>query len=439
MLRKLLYFWLMLIPMLVACTPTAMTDVKIPVTSGVNRNLQSGESSQSPLEPIDNEVFSGISQNLASAPTPVPTTTVPQSSRETLIGPDFYPTGVNPLTGLKVENPENLAIPPAMISITNFPLSARPQAGLSFSPVVFELYIGEGATRFLAVFYGDFPKQALEEGQPITTVDDAAIGPIRSGRLPYESLRKLFNGFLIMASAYKGVAANLSSFTNVFGSDGSDVNSAMINVTKLEEIAKSNQKQLSEMALRGLLFDPAMPDGGVAGQTIKIPYAMLNQVEWHYNEADDSYHRVQDNADGKTFSEATDRLNGDPLTFENVVILFANHHAYAETLIDVDLTYISPSPALLFRDGKMYKIRWTTQSEEYERTTGKMRPIRFIDENGDPFPLKPGQTWVTIVPSFTNYYETVDSQTLFDILNKKQPGSGNWVVRFFAPPVEERP
>lgn len=439
MLRKLIYFWLMLIPMLVSCIPTAMTDVKIPVTSGIDQKSQSDEINQSSLETINNEVFSGSSQNPASAFTPEPTTIAPQPIGDTLIGPDFYPTGVNPLTGLKIENPENLAIPPAMISITNFPLSARPQAGLSFSPVVFELYIGEGATRFLAVFYGDFPKQALEEGQPITTVDDAAIGPIRSGRLPYESLRKLFNGFLIMASAYEGVAANLSSFTNVFGSDGSNINSAMINVTKLEDIAKSNQKQLSEMALRGMLFDSAAPEGGIAGQTLKIPYAMLNQVEWHYNEADGSYHRVQDNADGKTFSESTDRLNGDPLTFENVVILFANHHAWADTLIDVDLTYITPSPALLFRDGKMYKISWTTQSEEYEKTTGKMRPIRFVDENGEPFPLKPGQTWITIIPSFTRYYETVDSQTLFDILNKKQPGSGNWVVRFFAPPIEERP
>ena len=59
---------------------------------------------------------------------------------------------LNPLTGLPVEDPENLLLPPALVSVTNFPVSARPQAGLSFSPMVFELFIGEGMTRYLALF-----------------------------------------------------------------------------------------------------------------------------------------------------------------------------------------------------------------------------------------------------------------------------------------------
>ena len=81
--------------------------------------------------------------------------------------------------------------------------------------------------------------------------DHAEIGPIRSGRLPYESLRSLYNGFLVMASAYKGVAANLSQHSNVFGLDGDDINSAMIPVTKLEDIAKANQTKLELAALSG--------------------------------------------------------------------------------------------------------------------------------------------------------------------------------------------
>ncbi len=38
------------------------------------------------------------------------------------------------------------------------PVTARPQAGPGFAPWVFELYIGEGATRFMNVFYGDYPR-----------------------------------------------------------------------------------------------------------------------------------------------------------------------------------------------------------------------------------------------------------------------------------------
>ncbi len=89
-----------------------------------------------------------------ASPTPTPT------EEKTLLGPDLedFPPGYNPLTGLPVSDPANLHLPALLISITNFPPSARPQGGLSFAPYVFELFIGEGMTRFLALFYGEYPK-----------------------------------------------------------------------------------------------------------------------------------------------------------------------------------------------------------------------------------------------------------------------------------------
>lgn len=67
------------------------------------------------------------------------------------------PIVLNPLTGMPVEDPSLLELPAVLVSISHFPVSARPQSGLSFAPYVFEIYITEGATRFLAVFYGEFP------------------------------------------------------------------------------------------------------------------------------------------------------------------------------------------------------------------------------------------------------------------------------------------
>src|SRR5678815_534443 len=64
---------------------------------------------------------------------------------------------VNPLTGLPVADPSLLQLPAVLVSISHFPVNARPQAGLSFAPYVFEIYITEGATRFLTTFYGEFP------------------------------------------------------------------------------------------------------------------------------------------------------------------------------------------------------------------------------------------------------------------------------------------
>ena len=80
---------------------------------------------------------------------------------------------VNPLTGLEVADPSLLKIPVVLVSISHFPATARPQAGLSFSPFVYEFYITEGATRFLAVFYGEWPVSEI----PMRGGCEPRIGP----------------------------------------------------------------------------------------------------------------------------------------------------------------------------------------------------------------------------------------------------------------------
>jgi hypothetical protein len=92
-----------------------------------------------------------------ATPTPQPFST-PSS-----LGPQKsdFPANYNPLTGLPVENPELFEYPALLMSVSHFPPVARPQAGLSFAPWVFEFYITEGATRFLAVFHGDFPEPEI--------------------------------------------------------------------------------------------------------------------------------------------------------------------------------------------------------------------------------------------------------------------------------------
>jgi len=369
-------------------------------------------------------------------------------------GPTNYPQGVNPLTGLPEENPDNLFLPPAMVSISTFPPSARPQSGLSFSPWVFELFIGEGMSRYLALFYGSYPEAAVKDkddvfsATPTPEIGDPSIGPIRSGRLPYESVRKLYNGFLVMASAYSKVAEKLNDFTNIFGSDSSGAGSS-IKVADLQAIAEKYRGKIKITAegLSGMRFDPQPPTGGKSATQVWYPYALLNQIVWQYDPALGAYTRWQDDADGKTFIQATDRLNGNVLSYENIVILYAEHHRYAETLLDVDLMYVNKGKAVLFRDGQKYDLFWTTRSDEYEKKTGMVRPIRFVDANGDPFPFKPGQTWVHLTPVGAPVYETtpwnmadIKDATLAWQQHKRsrQDGSGYWTVEFYQPAIEPK-
>ena len=100
----------------------AVTDMAVPTTPPVNPTLQ----------PIAKSVFYGPN-------------------------PENFPAGINPLTGEPVSDPSLLQIPALLLSVSHFPATARPQAGLSFAPYVYEFSITEGQSRFLAAFYGQYP------------------------------------------------------------------------------------------------------------------------------------------------------------------------------------------------------------------------------------------------------------------------------------------
>ncbi len=98
----------------------------------------------------------------SSPPSPIPQpsqTSTPQPfAAPQSFSPEDLPKGYNPLTGQLAKDPSTFKIPALLVSVSHFPPDARPQAGLSFAPWVFEFSITEGMTRFLAVFYGGFPE-----------------------------------------------------------------------------------------------------------------------------------------------------------------------------------------------------------------------------------------------------------------------------------------
>ena len=91
-----------------------------------------------------------------------------------------------PFTGLQVSDPAILNRRPVMVKVSNFPREGRPHAGLSYADIVFDYYTGEGANRFLALFYGQ---------------DSVQAGPIRSGRLIDRWLVGMYKGIIGMEYA----------------------------------------------------------------------------------------------------------------------------------------------------------------------------------------------------------------------------------------------
>ncbi|HEY6007855.1 MAG TPA: SdrD B-like domain-containing protein, partial [Geobacteraceae bacterium] len=120
----------------------------------------------------------------SAAPTTLPTLIAPALPPASM-GPELkdFPSNYNPLTAQPVSDPASMKLPAMLVSISNFPATARPQAGLSFAPYVFEFSITEGATRFLTVFYGDYPKPEVPvtgncpvRMEPFEQTSDAIVG-----------------------------------------------------------------------------------------------------------------------------------------------------------------------------------------------------------------------------------------------------------------------
>jgi len=374
-----------------------------------------------PDEPIVEIV---VEKPTAISPSP---TAVPEIIEEEIIEPsaeatevEIQPTQtsepepeqpINPMTGLPVDDPGVLQRRPLLVSISNFPPTARPQAGLSFASHVYSTFIGFGMNRYVAVFYGDYAEHLQEilanrlaEGNN----DDFAIGPVRSGRVAFEDIKNQYpHALLITAGASPEVLSQLSNQVSVYGSSDESVNSTGVGAGALGQLASGYP--VDPLKYESLEFDPAPPEGGESAEFVRIIYNYLNQNGWEYDPGSRTYLRLQDQADGSgELYPMTDKLTGEQLGFENVVVLWAKHSYLAPTVVQINLSYVWDQFGLLYRDGQVYEIKWSTRN-------GK---LMIYDGEGTPVPLKPGKTW----------FEVVSFQTTWD--------RDKSIVRFHEPPSD---
>ena len=336
-----------------------------------------------------------VAATLTAQPTATPLPTATNTPAPTLTptparvqyGPTNFPEDVDPLTGLKVSDASILDRRPVMVKVSNFPREGRPHAGLSYADIVFDYYTGEGANRFVALFYGQDAVQA---------------GPVRSGRLIDRFLVNMYKGILGMEYAYGPV---YNSIVNMLGgrlisgdhcpaicSDGPQTEtSRFANTAEMSKYYASKQSATNtKQNLDGMTFDSQAPSGGVDGHQVTMRYGKNNEAMWVYDEASGKYLRYIDSVDANnqmTMIPLVDRINGNQLTFSNVVIIFAEIETLNGTTDTLHEIHISgfQGRALIYRDGQMYDATWKGVADT---------PITFYDQNGNALPLKPGNTWM---------------------------------------------
>ena len=338
--------------------------------------------------------------SVADDPTPTP---------EVVIGPETYPDGINPLTGLPAD-PILLNRRPLAIKISNFPRYVRPQFGMSLADVVFEHYAEGGTTRFTAIFYGN---------------DADKVGPIRSARLIDTVIPEMFNASLVASGSSAGVINRLSfkDWYDVFIAEATgikcpplcresdDTNSLYSGTPALHQILIEKGLD-TRQPFRGVAYFSQPSSGGVPVNTARVEFSGEAFVEWRYTPLTGLYERWTDAApppatdtagtpivQAPIIALASDGLNNRSLTAANVVVLFVNHVVDFTIPEDFDTGGLtghfstevqlwSTGPAWLLRDGQAYKLTWVRLDKSM---------VGLVDSANTIVPLKPGNTWHEIV------------------------------------------
>lgn len=342
------------------------------------------------------------------------------------IGPDNFPADVNPLTGLKVADTTLLDRRPVAVKIHVAEPYVRPAWGLSFADLVFEYYHTAyyGPARLHAIFYGQ---------------DAELAGPIRSGRFPDDDLIRMYKSIFAFGSADEVIYAALvganyadrlvvesGAWFSLPCPPAADhplcryepqgASHLLGSTAALSQYITNKKVENGRQNLNGMTFNPLPPAGGLTATQATIRFDRSDQNRWDFDPASGRYLRYQElNQDApgaaeETFEPFLDRLTGQQVAFDNVVILIVPYTVVDRDNGMIDLLFGGVGKAYAFRDGQMFEVNWNRPTED---------SVVFLTFNdGTRFPFKPGNTWFEILGQSTTSLE---------------PDPGSWRFVFAIP------
>ncbi|MBU1039056.1 DUF3048 domain-containing protein [Patescibacteria group bacterium] len=290
-------------------------------------------------------------------------------------------TALAPLTGLKTDEVSARRRPWAII-IENFP-TVRPQSGLSFADVVIESPTEGGITRFAAIFQSQLPT-----GQ---------IGPIRSARSYFNDwLRPLAPFFSHSGGSTKalqqlakgyGDIQDVNEFYNGSAYQRNNSLNAPHNLFTTAEKFFSYVQQKnwpSQQNIQPLNFSTNYQPGQPANQ-IMIPYQPEEYtVTYQYLPESKVYQRSLMGV------KQTDASNNQPILVTNAIVLATDIDPIPnDELKRTELRTLGTGTAWLFTNGQIYKGQWRKDKPDSY--------LEFVDSSGQPLPLQPGNTWISVI------------------------------------------
>lgn len=347
------------------------------------------------VEPIIPTLVSSSTPTVTPAPTATPSP--PPTQDQSVYGPTNFPPDVNPLTGLRVADPELLERRPMAVKVQIFPRGQRPPWGISSADIVYDYYQNNGLTRFHAIFLG---------------TDSPQVGPIRSARLFDGELSEMYKSILAFGGADSRILTKLfnSPISNQLILEGNSncpplcrvdpngFNYLMTNTQHLSEYAEQQGISNTRQNLDGMTFNSSSPAGGQPQNPIVVRFSISSYNRWDYEIGTGRYLRSQDIHESpdiatQGYAPLIDQLTGTQIATDNVVMILAPNQFTPGSkpgkseIVDIQLE--GSGQAFAFRDGYKFDVQWHRPESS---------SILFLTmADGSPYPFKPGTTWFEVV------------------------------------------
>ena len=145
----------------------------------------------------------------------------------------------------------------------------------------------------------------------------------------------------------------------------------------------------------GMVFNYEIPAGGQLVEHVFARFSGGVYSRWDYDSTTGKFFRNAETANSsngvsdEAYAPLTDRLTEQPISADNLVVIQVPHEYYSVVPEMVDMQFAGTGTAYIFRDGQVYKVKWSRPA--FDST------LSLIGEDGKPFPFKPGNTWVEVM------------------------------------------
>jgi hypothetical protein len=297
------------------------------------------------------------------------TTTRPATSTRPSTTTTTVPPKLAPLTGLPAADLATLVRPALGVKV-DANIQAEPQAGLDLADIVYEEPV-EGDTRYLAIFQ---------------STDPGVVGPIRSVRPMDGDILDPVDGLFAISGGIRGFVNRAQATTRLF-QEGNPAYFRERERPRPHNLMGTADDLWSQADGEGLpqpLFTYLKPTdtfGGDPAVVIDIDFIAGHTATYIWDAKAKNYQRLRD---GHPHLVAS----GKQIAPTNLVVQFVSQRSTGSTALEA--VVIGEGDAMVFSDGQVLPAHWVKPDGQ--------TPIKYLNAFGGEISLRPGTTWVHLVP-----------------------------------------